>query len=123
MADHRTLTREQVLRWRENWSESDRNLISQHLDRLSAGAFYEPQSQAYVGCKQASDPNVVMYVNPGYLEFRKDTSPPGLDEGVNWIELSTFVARGDATLLLESEQVCPKCSMMLPLSGVCDCDE
>ena len=72
MADHRTLRRGQVLRWRENWSESDRNLISQHLDRLSVGAFYEPQSQAYVGCKQANDPNVVMYVNPGYLEFRKD---------------------------------------------------
>ena len=51
MADHRILTREQVLRWREHWSESDRNLIAQHLDRLAAEAFYEPQSQAYVGCK------------------------------------------------------------------------
>lgn len=121
--ERRLLSREQVMAWRENWSESDRRMIADHLDGQGAVSFYEPPSKQYVGCRGA-DGRGVLYISPGYLEFPKQALPEGLTEHNRWFGLSTFQSRdGSDPRGLEVTEVFPHCWMVYPLTGVCDCQD
>ena len=74
------LTRAQALTWDTDWSDSDRELIEQHLDRLDAREYYTPPSGGYVGCTTA-DGTVVMTLHSGYLGFKRGYGPPDLPPG------------------------------------------
>lgn len=119
METRRYLTREQVLAWRERWSESDRRRICDYFEVQQVVSFYEPASKQYVGCRDAEGRGV-MYVCPGYIEFPKTRVPAGLDP--NWITLSTFRGR-DVPLPdpIETREICQLCFLELPLTGLCDC--
>lgn len=84
------LTRAQALAWDTDWSDSDRELIAQHFDRLDTRTFYTPPSNSYVGCINANG-TVVMTLHSGYLEFKRGYGPPDLPPG-EWegLGLSTF---------------------------------
>lgn len=119
METRRYLTREQVLAWREGWSESDRRRMCDYCEVQQVVSFYEPASKQYVGCRDAEGRGV-MFVYPGYVEFPKSRVPAGLDR--NWIILSTFKGRDPRPdVEPESSEVCPHCFLQLPLTGVCDC--
>ena len=130
----RTLTRDQVLSWREGWSHSDLDKIAHALDVLGETDYYEPPSRQYIGARV--DGRVALNIAPGYLYWTStrfsdliDVSmfPGGLGggetNGARWYALSTFQRRDDATPSFDELRApCPTCWMEPSASGECGCE-
>lgn len=112
----------EALEWNPNWSQMDRRVIQEHLDRLDVVRCYVPPSRGYVGCEDATGKRV-MFLAPGYVEFKSDTAPEGLEESRGWpgFALTTFRHRGSRTNFeVDDEQFCPVHGLQLPRTGRCD---
>ena len=129
----RSLTRQQVLRWRENWSFSDLDLIEHALDLLPEQDYYEPSAAQYVGARVAG--RVAVYIAPGYVYWPKATwctdldtrlVPAGLKSdasGDSWYALSTFMKREESARRFEELSApCPNCFQVPSVAGACGCD-
>jgi len=128
----RPLTRQQLTRWRENWSFADVELIAHALDLLPEQDYYEPPSAAYVAARVGG--LIAVYIAPGYLFWPKGKwsvdldprlIPGGLtpeDNGASYA-LSTFVEREDSKPAFEELTApCPVCFLVPSVSGTCGCD-
>ena len=84
------LTRVMVLKWSQDWSDADRELIEENRTRLDAQTFYVPPSGGYVGCVDIYG-RVVMTLHSGYVEFKRELAPADLPD-LDWpgLTLSTF---------------------------------
>lgn len=123
------LNRTQVLAWNEPWSYTDHAQITAALDAIPNGVCVLLPSGVYIGVW--INDHRALVICPGYLawpggRWAKDL-PPALfprmhaDEHFKWHELSTFRPHtGGPTSEQQAAEVCPSCSMELPLTGVCD---
>jgi hypothetical protein len=120
--NRRMLTREKALNWSQDWSDADRKLIEQNLNRLNAQTFYMPPSGGYIGCVDVHA-RVVMTIHSGYLEFKRDVAPADLPDP-KWpgLTLSTFIYCGSRNPSPDDEdlQFCPIHHIALPATGICD---
>jgi hypothetical protein len=120
--NRRMLTREKALNWSQDWSDTDRKLIGENLNRLDAQTFYMPPSGGYIGCVDVQA-RVVMTIHSGYLEFKRDLAPADLPDP-DWpgLTLSTFIYCGPRTPSPDDEvlQFCPIHNIALPATGICD---
>lgn len=110
-----------MLKWNSNWSYTDVEKIEQNLDRLHVRSFYTPPSGGYVGCVDGLG-TVVMTIQAGYVEFKRDLAPPDRPE-LEWhgFPLSTFQPHASPTpTATEGAQVCAIHNLAIPLTGVCD---
>lgn len=117
----RELARDQVLRWRENWSWDDRRSIEEHLDRLGVSTFNTPRSGDYVRCY---DPRgkLVMCIAPGWVEFTRGNEPDTVQPG-SWrgYALSTFRPHsGSRPGRDRPEKFCLVHGLPERASGLCD---
>lgn len=116
------MSRDEALKWNALWSIADRRRIEEQFDRLGVVGFYSPPSGGYVGCEDRTGRRV-MFLSPGYVEFKKDVVPLELCEPT-WpgFALSTFRHRA-AGADFEREGLgnfCPVHGLLLPLTGLCD---
>jgi hypothetical protein len=117
----RVLTREQALKWHENWSYTDREIIEQHFNRLDPQTFYVPPSGGYVGCADVHG-RTVMTLHAGYVEFKLELAPVDRPDP-DWagLTLSTFRPHASPTPPPgEGKQVCTIHNIALPLTNICD---
>ncbi|MCE0539344.1 hypothetical protein LWF15_27985 [Kineosporia rhizophila] len=125
----RQLTRDQVLSWRESWSQADRDRIAAALDAIDGGAYLAPPSGGYLGAWV--NHQMVFTINPGYVAWRLGPYTKELpselfpsmyaNETHEWHELSTFRYYGGGVKNIEAEEkVCPIHGMTLPKTGICD---
>lgn len=128
----RTLTRQQVLSWRETWSYTDKELIAHALDVLDDVDYYVVASETYVVARM--DGRVAVEIAPGYLYWRAARFVSLVDEakfpgGIRgdaasgwWYTLSTFQPRAGSTPTFEElRDTCPVCWAELPVTGECNC--
>ena len=92
----RHLNRTEVLAWNEPWSTRDRIWISAALDAIPNGVNIVPPSDGQIGVWINDRRALIVF--PG---FRLHTGGPGMPE-------------------LRPE-ICRRCFMELPQTGVCDC--
>lgn len=130
----RTLSRHEVLRWRDNWSGADKVAIEHALSLLPEADYTEPNSKGYVGARVGG--RIALYVCPGYLfwtspRWIEERDPVAMPGGIGadekngrWYELSTFGNRGDRIrqTFVELEAPCPRCFMVPTVTGACHCD-
>lgn len=119
--DRLPMTRAQALSWNPAWSAADVRLIEENLDRLEVRTFYRTRSNGSVTA-QDEDGRSVMYLSPGYVEFRKGLAPEDRPEP-DWhgFTLSCFRPRGSTeTAGDDAPTICPSCHLALPATGVCD---
>ncbi|KQY46723.1 hypothetical protein [Cellulomonas sp. Root137] len=131
----RSLTRQELLVWRENWSYTDKEQIEAALDVLGEADYYEPTSKGYVGARVAG--RVALYVAPGYIYWNSPTWTESLDAHLfaggfdtgeqdtgTWYCLSTFRARDGSSGpgFDELRAPCPRCFTVPSLTGACYCD-
>lgn len=117
----RGLTRDQVLRWRENWSWDDRRSIEENLDRLRVVKFNTPPHAGYLRCYDAKG-KLLMYIAPGWVEFTRGNEPDSI-RGSSWrgFALSTFRPHsGSRPEPAVSEKFCRVHGLPERASGLCD---
>lgn len=123
------MTRTQVLAWVELWSYTDRAGITAALDAIPNGVCVVPPSGGYIGVWTDDQRALVIY--PGYLvwpggrwtkDLPRDLFPDmQRDEHDEWHLMSTFRPHDPVRTREERiEAICPRCSIALPLTGVCD---
>jgi len=119
--DRLRMTREQALAWNPSWSAADVRTIEENADRLEVRTFYRTRSNGSVTA-QDSDGRSVMYLSPGYVEFRKGLAPEiRPDPAWHGFALSCFRPRSGAEAKDEvAPAICPSCFITLPGTGVCD---
>ncbi|MGO1283493.1 MAG: hypothetical protein ACTHWF_00360 [Brachybacterium sp.] len=124
LSHRRRMTRTEALGWNPDWSVGDIRLIGEHFDRVEALTFYRTSSNGSVTA-QDSEGRSVMYLYPGYVEFRKGLAPEDRpDPEWHGLALSSFRPRS-ATSSKGEERLsfCPSCFYALPATGICDtCD-
>jgi len=124
LSHRRQLSRTEALAWNPGWSTGDIRLIGENFDRVGACSFYRTSSNGSVTAQDAEGRSV-MYLYPGYVEFRKGLAPEDRsDPDWHGIALSSFRPRGAAEAKGEEKLTfCPSCFYALPATGVCDtCD-
>ena len=122
------MTRQQVLSWRQNWSFTDQQTIEYHIDRIGITTFYRTEVDDHIRCLQTpldTPGKIAMSIGPGWIDLRKYPNPN--KEGKpseEWATLSTFRKRHESNPLQNNDdQVCPRCFITLPATGMCDnCD-
>ncbi|MDN5822170.1 MAG: hypothetical protein L0H74_12255 [Brachybacterium sp.] len=119
--DRLPMTREQALAWNPAWSAADIRLLEENVDRLDARTFYRTRSNGSVTAQDA-DGLSVMYLSPGYVEFRKGLAPTDRpDPAWHGLALSCFRPRStNEAGREEGPAICPSCFLALPATGVCD---
>lgn len=124
LSHRRQLSRTEAMAWNPGWSTGDIRLIGENFDRVGACSFYRTSSNGSVTAQDAEGRSV-MYLYPGYVEFRKGLAPEDRsDPDWHGIALSSFRPRGAAEAKGEEKLTfCPSCFYALPATGVCDtCD-
>lgn len=131
MAEERSLTMQQVLRWNERWSYSDRQFIERAITMFTRPEYYLPPSGGYIRVRVGG--RIVCGVGPGYVWWPDVRTAAGLDpsivpsefhtapDGQSTVPLSTWVDRADGTrhAVIEPE-ICPVTFLQHPLNGQCD---
>lgn len=131
MPEERVLTLQQVLRWNERWSYSDREFIERALAMFGKPEFYLPPSRGYIRVRV--DGRILCGVGPGYVWWPDVGVAEGLDpstvpsefntapDGQSTVPLSTWVDAPDGRrhAVIEPE-ICPVTFLQHPLSGDCD---
>lgn len=123
-SNRRLLTRNQVLKWRSNWSTNDIKKITENLDRLAIQRFEEPHSNVQVDCYNSNGMKV-MEIRPGYAKFMQGFELPDPDDpDRKWLTFTTYKPYSKSNAgVSEEPEICKTCFMALPLSGKCDeCD-
>src|SRR5688500_12321531 len=121
------ITLAQVLSHNKRWTEDDRQIILEHIERLNVVSYFLQDCGYDVNLFNGED--WVAWITHGRIIFRPGFAPPEA-QSAHWreyryIPLSTTI--GDhyhraATKSVE-EPVCPSCFMVLPKTGQCDnCD-
>lgn len=133
MPAHRRMTRRELSRWIEDWTESDRMIVERCLSALSQCDIYDAGGQVRVYV----DGRVALLVNPGYLTwptqfalelFDRSLPPSRLMQdaahpGEWWYTFSNFRARGEH-LPPQAErwgESCPTCWTLRSKDGHCAC--
>lgn len=132
----RSLSRAEVLGWRDNWSHEDKQLIEHALDLLGEKDYYEPNTKQYVGARVGG--RLALYVAPGYIywpspawteQLDPQMIPRGLAGGgenkERWYVLSTFRSRGSSSPKPTFEELkapCGECFLVPSVTGTCGCD-
>jgi hypothetical protein len=125
----RHLNRKEVLAWNEPWTTRDRLRVTAALDAVPNGVYIVPPFGGYIGVW--INGRRALVICPGYMWWPGGRGtqdlPPDLfpdmhaDEHGQWHELSTFrMNTGGPTIPELRAEVCPRCFMELPMTGVCD---
>lgn len=131
----RTLTRAQVLAWRDEfWSYTDKQAIGQALDLLPVDRteFYQEAGGRRVIA--TVDGDMAFVIRPGFVSWPQGVWGEGVDEnlysggikhddgdGATWAELCTFRGSGWSTKRQRRDfGMCPNCGYALPATGGCD---
>lgn len=135
MTGKRTLTRAQVIAWRDKWSHTDRQTIGQSLDLLPSDRLemYELPRRGRVIA--TVDGKAAFVIRPGFVSWTKGIWVEGVDgslfatgikvggegDGTMWAELSTHRDRGGSKKRGKRDfGTCPTCWEQLPANGICD---
>lgn len=119
--DRLRMSREHALAWNPAWSAADVRLLEENVDRLDVRTFYRTRSNGSVTA-QDEDGLSVMYLSPGYVEFRKGLAPADRPDP-SWHGLALSCFRPRSTVEATGEEgpaICPSCFIALPATGVCD---
>ncbi|QWC84569.1 hypothetical protein KLP28_13480 [Nocardioidaceae bacterium] len=126
----RSLTRQQVLSWRDTWSRTDKAMVEAAVGALPATtAFYETTSYAAARV----DGRVAVYISPGYLSWSGGQWSAELDpalfgaldveDGWAWKPLSTFRPhQGSKPSIEEFDEPWAGCFTVPARNGTCSCD-
>lgn len=120
------VTRAEALRFNSRWTDADRALINEQIDRLQPVEFHRPPKGGYITCRDSSG-RPLMHIEAGMLTFPESTLPAN---AIRWepvwtagyLPLSTKGSDSSRSQAAErTGSVCPDCFEVRSLAGDCSC--